>query len=476
MSTEFITYAAIALVALLIALMLVRPRNAFDLSRCSGWYLLVFLATYVLRPAATQLTGDTLLYQLMRLGHFEDHWHVMVVAVPLAIISFGIGYAATAPRAVIRNGSVAAPDRIVDPHKVRVLIVCLIMLGYFALIVSWKTGTMGGEAGDYEGVTVGVYEHNTAWFAQDDLFISTATILYYILTSHMGMSLLLAAPWMGFRIIFGWGRSHLLGHFFALMAVYFLKARIKAESDKAKVSQAMVISLGVLVVLLLFPLMAALRTLKGRLHMGSEAISKDALQMVGAGADPQDLLMTYLGTNSSITGFESTMSHVTNDSRSDLGVFYLYYYVIKPVPRIIWPGKGTPYTWAEQLRGIEADPLMAIIGAAPGSIGMAYQEWGWLGIPFEFILTGWLLRKSEEAARRRPNALHVQLGYAGLYSMVPQLGRDSLLYMIADFWLFQYGIPMFILWRISKASEWRVRMRGAAPAVPAAGTVSGIGV
>jgi glycosyltransferase involved in cell wall biosynthesis len=37
--------------------------------------------------------------------------------------------------------------------------------------------------------------------------------------------------------------------------------------------------------------------------------------------------------------------------------------------------------------------------------------------------------------------------------MVPQLGRDSLLYMIADRWLFAFGIPFALLWYFSRGRD-----------------------
>jgi hypothetical protein len=217
-----------------------------------------------------------------------------------------------------------------------------------------------------------------------------------------------------------------------------------------------------------------LRNLKAQFHMGSAAISKDALSMTQEGADPQDMLQTYLGTNSSVTGFETTLDHLLNDKRSELGTQYIYYYFIQPIPRIVWPEKGTPYTWPEKLRGIEADPLLALIGAAPGSVGMAYQQWGWLGIPLEFILTGLIIRKGEEMVRRRTTVLHVQLAYAGLYAIVPQLGRDSIFYMIPNSWLFRFGIPVFILWIMYRAAAERNRWRKSAAIsrVPAPATAS----
>ncbi len=454
MSSQFITYGAIALTAWLIALLMVKPRNALDLSRCCGWYLLVFFATYVFRPAASEITGDVTLYRLLKLGNFEDHWQVMAIAVPLAILSFAIGYAAAGPR---RAGKRAGPppnrEPSPDPHRVRVLIFCLIGIGYLSALMVLKTGGGAGR-GDYTNAAVGVYQNNTAWFAQEDILVSTGTILYYILTGRLGMSVLLAGPWILMKIINGWGRTNLLGHFFSLMGAYFIKARL-IEKSGVKSSQALAVGSGVLVVLMLFPLMGMLRGLRKRMGIDS----KDALSIMKSGTAPQDLLRSYLGTNSSISGFETTLDHLVSDQRSELGTQYLYYYFIQPIPRIIWEGKGTPFTWPEKLRGIEVDPRLGLMGAAPGSIGMAYEQWGWLGIPFEFLLTGLIIRKWEEAAHRRPKALHVQLGYIGLYSLLPQLGRDSLIYMFSNFWLFKYGITVFILWRMYKSAAVQARLR-----------------
>jgi hypothetical protein len=474
MSTEFITYDIIAIAACLITLAVIRPRNAFDLSRCVGWYLLIFLATYILRPSLSEFTGDLELYQALRIGSFEDHWQLMTIAVPLAIITFGIGYAVAAPsRTGMPNRSASAQNRI-DPHKVRILIFILISLGYFALAVGWKTGAMDPDTDVQRGLTQGVYTHNTAWFAQDDLFISTGSILYYILTKDLGMSLLLSAPWMMFRIIYGWGRSHLLGHFFSLMAVYYLGPRTKRRSGTTKSMQVTTIGLAMFLILALFPLMSMVRGLRRTLNVNS-IMSKDVLRMVAQGSDSQDLIQSYMGTNSSITGFEQTLSHLLTDSRSEMGVTYLYCFFLKPIPRIVWPGKGTSVTWVQRLRGIDYDPFLALISAASGSIGFAYREWGWLGIPFEFLFTGWVLRKAEETVRRRVNRFDLLLAYAGLYGMLPQLGRDTLLYMIANFWLFQFGLPVFILWRMHKGAIERSRHKAAATPPVAPDAVAPVG-
>jgi hypothetical protein len=464
MTSVFLTYDAIAVAAWLLALLIIKPRNAIDLSRCAGWYLLVFLATYVVRPSLSEITSDFWLYSWLKLGSPEEHWQVMAVAVTLAILSFAVGYAWGAPSpAAVRAAATAPPEPRIDPKLVKALIFSILTLGYIAAVFSIRYGNGAGalNTGD---ASLGIYEHNTAWFVHDDLLISGATVLYYILTGRLVMSLVLAAPWIMIRTLSGWGRTNLIGHFFALTAVYFLKRRQVKRTGKSS-NQALAIGVGTVVVLALFPLMGMLRTLKAGLGIKS-LFSKDAIMMVSSKTDPEDMIQSYFGTNSPVAGFELTMSHLVYDPRSELGTQYLYYYVFQPVPRIIWPGKGTPYSWPEELRGVAVDPLLGLICAAPGSIGMAYSQWGWLGIPLEFILTGLIFRKAEEAARRRPQALHIQLGYAGLYSLLPQLGRDSLFLMISNFWLFKFGIPVFFLWRMHKSAQ-RSQFRKTV-AVPAA--------
>ncbi len=69
MSVQFVIYGAIVLVASLIALIVVKPRNAFDLSRCVGWYILLFATTYVVRPALSELVGDYSMYQWLQAGY-----------------------------------------------------------------------------------------------------------------------------------------------------------------------------------------------------------------------------------------------------------------------------------------------------------------------------------------------------------------------------------------------------------------------
>jgi len=455
MSAEFCSYFAIAATAWVIGLYIVGPGRTIDLSRCVGWYFLVFALTYLLRPVGTEILGDTLLYDWLKIGTIKDHWQVMAFAVSLAIICFSIGYRISINRAGAEPADVPHEGiHIVGAEAVRKVMWGLLIWGYALFVFGFGTGSIESEGAGIAGARdIGVYTHNTAWLVQSDLFVSTGTTLYYLITGDLRMSLLIAAPWLMERLLYGWGRNFIIGHFFALMAVYFLRARFKRSSGP-KHKQFALIGLAVVVIVALFPILGTLRALKSDLHISATSFSKDALVMVGQGVSGEDMVESYFGTSSDICGFEQSIYHLVTDRRPEWGTQYLYMFFIQPIPRIIWPGKGISFDWPLWLLGIDWNPRVTSIGMAAGAIGMAFEQWGWIGIPAEYLFTGWFFGWIEEKTRRRPNAAHLQLAYAGFYSSLPQVGRCTLLTLIAERWLFSYGIPVFILWRVY---EYKVR-------------------
>lgn len=455
MSAEFAAYFLIATLSWLAALLLVKPRNAFDLSRGVGWYLLVFLVTYMLRPAGSQLIGDTFLYDVLRIGSFEEHWYLMAIAVPLAILSFAAGYAFGAPRGLrVAGNRQAESPAIVGKKQLRTLLCYMLAWGYFVAFITFGMGDTGAEQGDIAGATVGVYEHGTAWFAQGDAYVSIGSVLYYLLTGRLGLSLLLAGPWLLSRIIYGWGRNNIVAYLLALIAVYFGRF---SRLSRPRIGQGILLMLAIFIfVVVFFPILSMTRALAKNTGMGAMDVFAIATK---ARMSYADILSALLSTHSSLTGFEPSLYHILVDKRPELGTEYFYYYIILPIPRVLWHGKGTPYDWPYWLLGIDWDPIPAMMGQASGSIGEAFKQWGWLGIPGEFLFTGWLVRWAEERARQKPEAAYVQLAYAGFYGFLPTLGRDSVISIIALRWLQVYGIAVFILWCIHKRATAQMASR-----------------
>src|SRR5262249_19740034 len=166
---QFAAYFTIASGAWLLAVLLIKPSNVFDLSRCVGWYLLVFLLTYILRPAGSQLVGDTFMYDLLQTGTFEQHWYLMAIAAPLAILSVSIGYR-LGPTANVAENTSTRPAIIAD-KSARVLVYILLFWGY---IITLRTlNDSGASQDDVAGASnIGVFEHSSAWVESGDVFVS----------------------------------------------------------------------------------------------------------------------------------------------------------------------------------------------------------------------------------------------------------------------------------------------------------------
>ena len=354
---------------------------------------MVFVVTYLLRPAGSQLIHDHLLYTILRIGSFEEHWLIMVIAVPLAILSFAVGYRwATARFAEAPQPFTSAA--IVGKDGALTLSYWLIAWGYVVTLATIKsTGAVQGDTAAGGGV---VYEHSTAWFAQGDTYVSTGSLLYYLLTGNLGMSLVLAGPWLLARVVRGWGRINIVAYLMGLLPIYFLFSQsAKRSTSKLKVVLLMIAVL--LLVVVGFPLLSLTRSMAKESGMSMNDVYHIVTNM---GMSSTELLDANLGTDSSITGFEPSLYHIVVDSRPVLGTWYFYFLFIEPIPRIIWPGKGTVFDWPLWLLGIDWDPLPTMIAwhpvrsEAPSSNG-----------------AGWVFRRNScspdglsAGPRRRPGA------------------------------------------------------------------------
>jgi hypothetical protein len=150
-----------------------------------------------------------------------------------------------------------------------------------------------------------------------------------------------------------------------------------------------------------------------------------------------------------LAGYETTLYMIQRDEPV-WGTYYLWYYFIKPIPRMFYPDKGFPNTLAEKWLDVAPDYTYTATGQTSGAVGWAYQQWSWAGIVFEFLFTGWFFRRLEDWRERYRDKPVVLLAYIGFFGILPQLGRDSLIMMIQERWLYQYGIPCAILWLLDR--------------------------
>jgi hypothetical protein len=444
MSSPFLSYASITLLALLAVLAIAGVRRAFRLTNLIGWYLLVFFLTYVLRPAVADWTQDFQLYDLLSIAPLDQQWFKMTSAVCLSLACLGAGYYFARNR---RN-----ERRIFDapsPHTERAnlfIAIGLILWGYLALLLSRgvEVTDMGNGYGGASGTTF--------WLLSSDIFVSVGSTLLYILNRRLVTSLLISLPWLLLRLGSGYARIAIIGHAMSLIAVWGMTSATVRESTVERVRQKIqliVLLAGlVFVVLVIFP---ALGKNRGFFSKGvtSQTVN-DALAVNQTADDVEHSL-------GDLAGFETTLYFLQLD-QPVWGTYYLYMYFLKPIPRVIYPEKGFPDTLAQEWFGVVRDRNYD--GQDAGCIGWAFQQWSWGGIVFEFLLTGWCLRKLEDLRDSRPHTTWILLAYSGFFSLLPQLGRDSLIVMIEERWLFAYGIPCALLWWFARTRENGVRTIG----------------
>jgi hypothetical protein len=237
----------------------------------------------------------------------------------------------------------------------------------------------------------------------------------------------------------------MIGHAMALLAVWGM-ARPDTGTDAGRRTQKTVqlVALGASIAFVVFVVFPAVG--RNRAFFSEGITSQNVGEALGVNQTAVDVTHSpgYLAC------FETTLYFLQLD-QPVWGTYYIWYYFFKPIPRLLFPGKGMPDTLASEWFGVERD--YNYVGLSAGSIGWSFQQGSWAGLVLEFLLTGYLLRKMEGLRDRSPDKPHVLLAYAGFFSMLPQLGRDSVLVMIEERWLFVYGIPCAMLWWIYRASS-----------------------
>src|SRR5438309_8042858 len=92
MSELFLIYLLVLIVSAFFAVLIVDWKFIRDPSRLIGWWIVIFLVTYLLRPTASQLIDDTDLLNFLQISSFDDVWLPMTVAVSSALLCAAIGY------------------------------------------------------------------------------------------------------------------------------------------------------------------------------------------------------------------------------------------------------------------------------------------------------------------------------------------------------------------------------------------------
>lgn len=444
----FWVYFLIGVIALYATVLLIGIGRVFDPRRLIGWYLVVFALTYLVRPILPETQDSSDVYVQLSITGFSAVPIQMIVAVTAALLCLAAGYRlADTHGRKIEDFQPSAGDS--KP---------LIWLSLLMIAWAYVSAALFPGEGANENLTdrqYGVNTGTTAWLTESVQFASTGTTALYMLTGNLSMSLLLAVPWFVLKVSNGWSRVVLVAYFASLLCVLFVTWR--RQSSLKSGGQASVLMIGTLFAILVFlPAAGTIRLEGGNFFDYS---STELVDVFLGNFNGNQLDQTLRD----ISGFESTVYMIETDQPSTWGMYYVYFYFIKPIPRTLWTNKPLPPDLAEWVVGVQEDTRY--FGLAAGSIGDALFAWGWLGIPFEFFLTGWAFRRLEARAVDRQPSPAALLAYAGFFSLLPQLGRDSFIHMISERWLFVYGFPCLAFWYFSRARSTARQTRPAPRAV-----------
>jgi hypothetical protein len=455
---EFLAYLVVTGVITVFAAMIMGLRRVRNPRRMAGWFLLAFVVTYALRPLGTQVvTRDRFLYTWLGIVSIEDYWLPMTASVGLSLLFLAVGYRWAGGRTRGKIPETILSERTVTPVAGVIIGSLLVLWGYASIFIS---RSVGGGFIRPEGLQFGIASGTTAWLLESDLFVASGALVLYATTGRLIPSLGTAAPWMAIRALSGWGRVNILAFLLALVCLRLLYVGRSGAATRV-VHRVQLLALGVALagtLLIFFPAARTSRDFFARGDLSSRI--RDAFQTNFA---PE----TWLSTTSDIQGYETTLYHLQKDRKPAFGTYYIYYYFLQPIPRLIWPDKPLPTTLAQQWLGISPDLKLIELGLAPGAVGMAFQQWGWLGIPAEFLFTGWFFRRAESWAFQRRRVAYARIAYAGLFSLLPQMTRDGLLYMLANRWLLLYAPPVVLLFLISRTRRQRLINHGEVEGLPA---------
>jgi hypothetical protein len=374
---------------------------------------------------------NSVIYDVLEIQGFPAVPIQMTIATVLALLFLSLGYRMGA-------GNVQFVERQIDftfPRSRRFVVIALALIGwgYLSAVLFPNVDAIENLGGNGYGVNTGT----TAWLTDSIQFASTGTTALYIVTGNLLLSLALAIPWFIIRVSEGWSRVVLIAYFAALFSVSLARQR-RRQLSFTFVMQSLAITLGLVFSILVFlPAAGAIRTSGANFF---SLTAKDLSDTFWKNFDST----AVSETGKDISGFETTVYMIETRQRPTYGMYYAYFYFIKPIPRTLWKSKPLPPDLAEWVVGVQEDTKF--FGLAAGSIGDALFAWGWIGIPLEFFLTGWAFRRLERRCVDQQPTVSAMLAYAGFFSLLPQLGRDSFIHMISERWLFVYGIPVFLFW------------------------------
>lgn len=434
---ELIYYGLASVLGLLAAIIIVGPRRVLNPRHMGGLYFLVMFITYVLRPTLAFVAGDgTISLEHLLPGvsaRILANLQPMTTAFVLSMVAFAIGY-----RLALRSDGRRAGERETDTPDAHYrkqtarFALLLVAIGYASFFLA-RRGFVGLAENTTSMLNTGggsVYTNTTGYVELANYLVISGALLFYAGTNKLWVALFLSLPWAYNQIYFGWSRYMIVALYVGLFGVWLVAPkpakRISWQSFLLFALAATALSYVILV--------------RGDRFFLQKGSSFQTAAQRSLAQSPDDIL-------GDLAGFEGSWYTLAtlSDRTPTYGANIVYQYFIKPIPRLLWPGKPVPieFTWSHVLGLAQGnDPRLeyndAIWWSGPvrGSIGYAASEGGWLGIILNFGFTGMVLAWVERRAAVAGGSLIWYGVYGATYALITVLGRID---------IFQAGLNQLLL-------------------------------
>lgn len=385
-------------------------------------YLLIMYLTYVIRPVMA-LALDGHLGTMERVYDVIDSRLIMqsldrfAIVYGVALVSFGLAYRLYPRRAV---PIIDSPTRALTPWQRQTvwrIVAVMIVAGYASFLVAQR-GFLGfGERGaEFVVTSGGTGLTNTSGYVElANYLVVSGALLYYALSSRLGIVLLLTLPWVANQVYYGYYRFMILVLYFGTFAVWLLTQ----HTIEGRTWHRFVAPLLALAVVGYVVGVRGDRLFATQGRSLTAAVEKSAQQ-------------PWADVMGDLAGFEGSwyMVETAELRRPKLGASIFYQYAVKPIPRVFWQAKPFPlgFTWATVFTGRTEIPLATDSiwwsGPVKGSIGLAIEEWGLYGMFVPFVFTAVVLAFLEERLSRVGTSTVFWLAaYGATYAMITTLGR-----------------------------------------------------
>jgi hypothetical protein len=374
MISSEIFYLLLVVVGIIIAVKIISAEHIFDISSPAGWFLLSIIVAYFIRPVIFFINNDWLEWNKMGLPAFDEIGIKYGLVIFLCVIAFAVGYGCTKKM----NTYARAKKEMILPQARKLIYIVLIifaLLGYISALKYRPVPTIG-EGISMEKAYTGssVYKEVSGYYVNAVFLVPACGLLYYATSGKLLNTILLTAPFVLLQLYFGWGRSHFLLFFVALLGIAGLKTRF----SRGTYSHVTVL---ILVIAILLPILAALGHNRALLREGSSrreiTYQIEKAQGRWTSSEASDLL-----------GFTNSAFYLYYSGKTFPHAFcypYLYTILVQPIPRVLRKDKPLPQEMDTQ----QGAPS----GMAPGPIGDAYHQLGWLG-PLIFLFHGWWTKRA----------------------------------------------------------------------------------